>query len=630
METGQLPTALSPTDRITSARAFAQWIGPALLAVQFAALTAWSWRKWPDLLVDFGQQLYIPWRLASGDILYRDIAWLHGPLSQHLNGALFALFGPSLTTLIVANLALLALLIGLVYRLALDSTDRLTAFITCATLIGVFAFGQYVRVGNYNFISPYTHEATHGVILVALMILLLDRHARRKTRGTAAAAGLCLGLVLLTKADVALAAGTTAVLAWLLVFTRDRSGSLKEKMRGAGLFALASVAPGAAFFTFFASVMPAGQALRASAGAFASIRPEIAANAFYGAALGLDRPGANSARMIWMGSLVLLFVALAAGLDLATRRFGARRIAIGATLGATLLLVSARAAPVPWQELPRMLPLAMLLITVGLLVTRLRQREPDTPTAPLLCAAFALMLLMKIVLNTHLYHFGFYLAMPAALLMVAALVHRIPRALARRHGGHGIVFRLLAAGLLCGGILFHLRWAGELYAMKSLPVGNGGDRIMTYDNRQRPHGKAVTTALEWIERRMPEDATFVALPEGVMLNYLSRRIWPARCINFMMTEMLVFGEEALLAQLEENPPDYVLLVHKETREFGVGYFGSDPLYGRSILEWIELRYMPFGVIGSPPLTDGRFGISVYTRRPDVAPAQGKAPHAPLP
>ncbi|OGW84335.1 MAG: hypothetical protein A2987_06880 [Omnitrophica bacterium RIFCSPLOWO2_01_FULL_45_10] len=25
-----------------------------------------SWRKWPDLMVDFGRELYVPWQLNEG------------------------------------------------------------------------------------------------------------------------------------------------------------------------------------------------------------------------------------------------------------------------------------------------------------------------------------------------------------------------------------------------------------------------------------------------------------------------------------------------------------------------------------------------------------------------------------
>lgn len=66
-------------------------IGPSVLILVTVLLSLWSWRKWPDLIIDFGRELYFPWQIASGKVLYRDIAHVFGPLSQHFNAMLFKL-----------------------------------------------------------------------------------------------------------------------------------------------------------------------------------------------------------------------------------------------------------------------------------------------------------------------------------------------------------------------------------------------------------------------------------------------------------------------------------------------------------------------------------------------------------
>ena len=45
------------------------------LTVVLAAVvgTIWSWGTWPDPTIDFGRELYVPWRLTHGDVLYRSI-----------------------------------------------------------------------------------------------------------------------------------------------------------------------------------------------------------------------------------------------------------------------------------------------------------------------------------------------------------------------------------------------------------------------------------------------------------------------------------------------------------------------------------------------------------------------------
>ena len=58
-------------------------VAAALLVLLALAMLWWTWGRWPDVLVDFGRELYVPWRLASGDVLYRDVAYLNGPLSAY-------------------------------------------------------------------------------------------------------------------------------------------------------------------------------------------------------------------------------------------------------------------------------------------------------------------------------------------------------------------------------------------------------------------------------------------------------------------------------------------------------------------------------------------------------------------
>ena len=154
-------------------------------------LAWWSWRKWPDPLIDFGRELYVPWRITQGAVLHRDIASLFGPLSPYVNALWFRLFGVSLTTLIFCNLAILAAVLAGLYHLVRLSADRLAATLVTLSVMLLFGFSQYVAVGNYNFVTPYSHETTHGLALsVALMVALHHGFVRRRLT-LFAIAGLC-------------------------------------------------------------------------------------------------------------------------------------------------------------------------------------------------------------------------------------------------------------------------------------------------------------------------------------------------------------------------------------------------------------------------------------------------------
>ena len=260
-----------------------------------------------------------------------------------------------------------------------------------------------------------------------------------------------------------------------------------------------------------------------------------------------------------------------------------------------LLALYAKLDLLPWMDLPRALPLTTFLalaIFIALLAKYARQMESWQTFLPMvLWATFALALLPKMFLNVHLYHVGFYMAMPATLVLLICLTYWIPKLLKKRWGC-GVAFRSLALAILVAASVYHLTRSHKIYKLKNFAVGKGGDMILTYGPKVRISGRVTALALEWIEEKTPREATFVGLPEGIMLNYLSRRAITLPYVNFMMPEIITFGEKRIVDDFKARPPDYVMLVDNDPSEFGVGQFGDDPRYGKKIMDWVNQYYEP--------------------------------------
>ena len=155
----------------------------------------------------------------------------------------------------------------------------------------------------------------------------------------------------------------------------------------------------------------------------------------------------------------------------------------------------------------------------------------------------------------------------------------------------------------------------QFYSPKKLPAGQGADLIMA----SGPEGNAVEArnlnlALDWIGKNIPPHATLATLPEGAMLNYLSRHINPTPCFDWNPTILAVFGEKRMTAIFEQNAPDYIAVVEWQTYEFGTGYFGSQPGYGAELMDWIQKNYQPVALFGSEPLRNGLFGVKILKRK----------------
>jgi hypothetical protein len=234
--------------------------------------------------------------------------------------------------------------------------------------------------------------------------------------------------------------------------------------------------------------------------------------------------------------------------------------------------------------------------------------------APLLVfSVFALALLGKMLLAARFGHYGFALALPAALLLVAGAVEGTA-ALARRRYGGGDVARALGAALVAAALLGLWRHSDGLYARKDFVLGAGRDAIVV----DRARGAPLAEALETLRALATPAATLLALPEGLALNYWLRLRNPSRYWLFIPAELAAAGEDAMLADLRARAPDFVALVDRPHQEFGVGPFGNDPRNGRRLLEFVRSRYEEVHRIGAEPFQSRGFGVTILRRRP-VAP-----------
>jgi hypothetical protein len=195
-----------------------EWLAIASLVLLACHFLNISWRKWPDPQIDFGRELYIPWRLSLGDVLRRDIESPFGPLSQYFNAGLFALFGPSLMVLVSANLVVYGAILFSAYWILRQGWRVVGAWAGSAIFVSVFSFSQFDIIGNYNYATPYAHEAKHGLLVCLVLSGVLLSFLCQPTLWKCALAGFLFGLSAVLKVEIILAgsavAAATAILHW--------------------------------------------------------------------------------------------------------------------------------------------------------------------------------------------------------------------------------------------------------------------------------------------------------------------------------------------------------------------------------------------------------------------------------
>jgi hypothetical protein len=583
----------------------------------FVIAAALSWRKWPDPLIDFGIQLYLPWKISTGSVLYHDVSYLTGgSLSQYFNGLLFKLFGVSLTTLVVSNLLLTAGLLVVVYRRFRAAADTLTATTICLGIVLGFAFAEYGDIGNYNFITPYCHEIFHGLLLSILAVCALSDLVTTGRLRFAAAAGFCAGLVFLTKPEIftALALATSA--AFILFYFQNKQALLIFK--SLTVMAAAGLVPDLAFLIYFHHFENWPASLRSALFAWTPLfQSSISTGFYYRWCMGLDTPLIHL-RMMLAHFLVLVAV-LAVYAFVLKRKPSSNRLFPLFLIAPLLALASC----FDWTDCGRSLPLLTLLLCAILVINYRRFPGGTPPVFPLLWAVFALGLLVKLGLFCRIWHYGFALAMPAFAAAIYLLLWLVPLMLER----YGVQRSLLRTGIaltLFLGFSLLLAQSELRYYHKTVPVGHGGDQILAFEPKIKPAGAAMQTALDWLSTNAAPNATLAVLPEGIMLNYLSRRTNPTRYCVWNPAEEEAFGQENMMAAFTNGSPDIVMLVERDASEYGVKPFGQEPRFGLELMHWLERNYEPVALIGHEPLQrDGKFGIKILKKLPQPSPA---SPH----
>jgi len=573
-------------------------------------MLAWTWRTWPDPLVDYGREAYHAWQVTRGKTLYVDLAHFSGPLSVYVNALFLRIFGTSILTLALTNAVLTGGCVAMLYSLLVRVADRLAATLAGVTFVAIFAFGRFVPLGNYNWLCPYAYELPHGVMLAVAGFWFLDRYHRTRRLGWLTATGAALGLVALTKTEALFAAAIAGAVGLALTVVAERPTTARL-VRIAAAFAVGALVPLGATFAFFTASMPVSEVLRWPLGYWrAASRPEFGALPQYRWGLGTEDVAGNLRKLAIATWWYAVF--FAPGVAAAIFLRGARRWA-AATVVVVLASMAAAARFVPidgWiQNAARPLPLFLLLITVGSIAAYLRsRRDPDAAPRYALqtsLAVFALALLAKMVLNARLYAYGFALAMPATLLLIAALVTWAPRILT--HAGlQGRALRACAVGLLLVGLGAHLVLIQRKLARQTDVLGEGADALYG-DDRVAP----LAELLAEIQRRVEPTQTLAALPEGVMLNYLARRDSSVSYVQYDPLCMLLWGEQNIEREIAAKPPDFLALIHRDYAGLGARFFGRD--YGQTLMSWIQANYRPVWQTGAPPLRDRRFGVVLLER-----------------
>jgi len=597
----------------------------AVLSSTLAVLLFFSWRKWADVLIDTPEELYVPWQLGAGQLLYRDLAHYYGPLSQYFNAAVFTLTEPTFTVLFVTNIFLVCILMAAVYSLVaiyVPGVDRL--IVTWCFLITV-PIQQHTVFGGYNFLAPYSHEATHGTIAVVVMLAVWAAYLRRPARHSMAILGLLCGACYVLKPEVALAGSVVFGSAVVVDLVRKRNG--KQTFSPYGLLALPALP--ILFHAFFLSHVSATEAFTYTFGAFTPIfTSTMTDNPLFGSLLGRDDPGANLATGL---ALAAGFLAVAGAAS-----FVGRGRPSGWKNSAVVVLPIFLALAVSQIEisvLPMGFPWFLIVTIAGLLLWRETDCLPSRcERLPLIVLGLvALVFAARMFLKLQLMWLGFYACAPAWLYFMILTTGILPR-LSRDGSIARGVCRLSFLAIIVTFSMLNALHSIEGFAQKDVRIGSGTNAM--YASNRASLSVDATTLDTVIARlaKLPRERSLLVLPEAVILNFLTGMANETPFVqSFLYSGLyeMAGGDPGVIAELEARPPDYIAYLRRiEEMDSPVYKIRGPGGFANGAFAWIESNYTIIDQIGQETQDFNELQFVLLERNPRQPRSGAASPPSP--
>jgi len=498
-----------------------------------------SYGRWLDPIIDTGRDLYIPEQLARGAKLYRDIRYQYPPLAPYLLALITGGIGHSLASYMAIGIAqsmTIAASLWIALRRPLPAFAAMLSF-AAMCFCGASTWGA-------NFLFPYSYGATIGMALLCIALAAFI-HTRN-----------VLGLAMLLLASWCKVEYAIASLLIVIILAIGRRLTLRQ----VAAYVVALLASIAAVAFYFRDTSWLNENV------FAAWQHGARAKHFFEVVSGLAT---------WKEQVLQIAIGLA-GIAAIFFLQRWRSWLAGAGIVIVAILIADHSFFRAWAVLQ--------WIALGWALLRDRQ-------SPLLIfAAFSVATTLRIPLNVSPAWYGFVLTVPTLALASYTLFCYLP------------VWRGLSSPRpverQAGKPALHLM---RIFWLAPFVANAGADLWQQYEHYAQKQYEIVSprgTFYDWNRDRAAilnrvigtvRGGTLAVMPEGITINYLTQTRTPLTFHTFTPVETADPSiEDAIVRELKAHPPDRVLIVSRDVREYGSRGFGID--YDRRVIELVKSRY----------------------------------------
>jgi hypothetical protein len=204
----------------------------------------------------------------------------------------------------------------------------------------------------------------------------------------------------------------------------------------------------------------------------------------------------------------------------------------------------------------------------------------------------------------YLHIYGTYFIPLLLLVNFAFLFEKLPDTLgflnknAWKKAGFTVIFLL---GIIY--MLTSLHFARKIY---TYPIETQRGKIYTI----KTWGPALDKLVNYINSEIPSEKTFMMMPEGLLINFLTGRDSNNRFYSLTPDFAEVF-EKQIIQDIKRKKINFIFITNQDTMDYGFRYFGED--YGKNIYNYVRNNYKFLRKIEEPGREEVNFSIEIYKR-----------------
>ncbi|MFH0702121.1 MAG: hypothetical protein V2B14_01095 [bacterium] len=614
----------------------ADFLGILILLGIFAFLTPIFWAHQGHPIIDCGREAYIPMEILKGKVLYKDILNIYGPFAYQLNALLYLIFGQNLTTLYFAGYINSLLILTLIYLIARTITTSLVSWTISFIIMVVCVFNYSI----FNYVFPYAYAVSYALSAFLLSTLFFIFYFKSSNPKFVPLMCFFGGISLVSKYEYSV---SLLALAVIVLFFKPVS----KKYLLISLFSLLSVP-----FISFMALFSQGLTINSYINHLYFMQKILSSSIlkyFYTHTVSFYF---NKDYLIFAGIIFIHFISnfiLSTGfvyLYLFSVKktlpdfLNSFKLKIILQIIITIIfiwyfplkLIKENSMGISLAWLPYSATLILIVFAVYFLLypplsPPSKGGEPDEGrakpyTKPLFLLRnlqdnfnnirmndkiFILLLIIGITsafksyffLNLHV--FGTFILPLILLVNIIFLIDYLPNILEKNIFFKKLLDKKIWAQscviiIVCTGIIFSVNQQNIARNFK-YPVQTKKGIIYTTDNQ------ALNLAINYINKEMPENASFLMIPEGPILNFLTNRDSDNIYHALIPVYIEAFGEDRIIGDFKKNPPDYIFINNRNSVDYGFPFFCKD--YGFRICGFIEQNYKQQAEFGK------NFKIKIY-------------------